>query len=328
MEIILVKLVLDMQLSEIEITKYNDQKKSEWNNFIVKSKNAFFLFNRDYMGYHSDRFIDHSLLVYRGNKVIALLPANELGDKIFSHQGLTYGGVLSLPETTLLETIEILRLTLEYYRNLNFKSFVYKAIPHFYHKNPACEDLYALSLMGAKLVRRNASAVVDLKNRIAYTKGRKSQISKAKKEQFVIEKSVDFNGFMFLVQERLKEKYDTISTHTTEEIIHLHSLFPENIKLYICRDSIAMHAGVIIFETETTAHCQYIGTSHYGRDVGALDLLTDFLIKEEFSAKSYFDFGTSADFSEFGINIGLHKNKESYGARSVICDIYEIALEV
>lgn len=326
MGITLGKLVLDMQFSEIEIVKYSAQRKSEWNDFIVKSKNAFFLFNRNYMDYHSDRFTDHSLIVYQSNKIIALFPANELGDKIYSHQGLTYGGVLLLPETTLLETIEILKSIVEYYRKLNFKSFIYKAIPQFYHKNPACEDLYALSLMGAKLARRNASAVIDLKNRISYAKGRKSQISKAKKHQFTIERSVDYKGYMSLVQERLREKYDTTSTHTAEEIIYLNSLFPENIKLFTCKESNLVHAGIIVFETERVVHCQYIGTSNFGREVGALDLLTDFLINKEFSTKSYFDFGTSADFSEFGINIGLHKNKESYGARSVICDIYEMEL--
>ena len=47
------------------------------------------------MEYHADRFTDYSLLVYDGNKLLALLPANRSGDVLYSHAGLTYGGVIA-----------------------------------------------------------------------------------------------------------------------------------------------------------------------------------------------------------------------------------------
>ena len=33
-------------------------------------------------------------MVYKNKKVIALLPANRVGDTLHSHQGLTYGGLI------------------------------------------------------------------------------------------------------------------------------------------------------------------------------------------------------------------------------------------
>ena len=46
------------------------------------------------MDYHNDRFKDHSLMVFKDDKLIALLPANIVDFNLRSHQGLTYGGFL------------------------------------------------------------------------------------------------------------------------------------------------------------------------------------------------------------------------------------------
>ena len=43
------------------------------------------------MDYHKDRFEDFSLLIYKGERLYALLPANINDDVVYSHQGLTYG---------------------------------------------------------------------------------------------------------------------------------------------------------------------------------------------------------------------------------------------
>ena len=66
-----------------------------WNDFVANAKNATFLFHRDFMEYHSDRFQDFSLLVLDEKENIkAILPANISANKVYSHQGLTYGGIV------------------------------------------------------------------------------------------------------------------------------------------------------------------------------------------------------------------------------------------
>ena len=76
-----------------EIKRYTPDKATEWNEFLTRSKNGTFLFDRRYMDYHSDRFEDSSLLIYRKNRLFALLPGNTKDKTYYSHQGLTYGGV-------------------------------------------------------------------------------------------------------------------------------------------------------------------------------------------------------------------------------------------
>ena len=89
----------DLQLN---IVRYTAEQKTVWDSFVATSKNGTFLFMRDYMDYHADRFADHSLMFYKGGRLIALLPGNESDDTYYSHGGLTchcngsVGGVLPL----------------------------------------------------------------------------------------------------------------------------------------------------------------------------------------------------------------------------------------
>ena len=59
----------------LSVRRYNDSMKLRWDEFVQESKNATFLFFRNYMDYHSDRFIDNSLMVYdKNDQLFALLP--------------------------------------------------------------------------------------------------------------------------------------------------------------------------------------------------------------------------------------------------------------
>lgn len=66
-----------------EIKRYSEADKEVWNVHVEQARNATFLLNRSYMDYHSDRFHDHSLMIFRNGKLYALLPANEAGDTFF-----------------------------------------------------------------------------------------------------------------------------------------------------------------------------------------------------------------------------------------------------
>jgi hypothetical protein len=49
------------------VRRYTSEDFALWNAFISTAKNATFLFHRDFMEYHSDRFEDYSLLVFEGD---------------------------------------------------------------------------------------------------------------------------------------------------------------------------------------------------------------------------------------------------------------------
>lgn len=135
----------------ISIIPYITNKKDTWNNFNKDAKNGLFMFDRNYMDYHSDRFMDNSLMFYEDEKLIALLPCNVVENILYSHQGLTFGGFIvdeNMKQGKMLECFEVLK---EYMKENNFKKLIYKSTPYIYHKIPAQEDLYALFRSKAEL---------------------------------------------------------------------------------------------------------------------------------------------------------------------------------
>ena len=126
-----------------EITRYTAAQSAEWNEFVERSKNGTFLFHRSYMDYHADRFTDHSLMVWNKGRLSALLPANEHDGTLYSHQGLTYGGLITNQHTTTAFVCDTFEAINNYLAQQGITQVIYKAIPWPYHLLPAEEDLYA-----------------------------------------------------------------------------------------------------------------------------------------------------------------------------------------
>ena len=87
-----------------------------------------------------------------------------------------------------------------------------------------------------------------------------------------------------------------------------------------------MVGGVVIYESRHVAHAQYIAATEEGKEMGATDVILNFLIKEYYSEKKYFDFGISTENEGKYLNVGLIDNKEGYGARGVVYDFYKLDL--
>ena len=308
----------------ITIKPYLSENKAIWNEFIKNSKNGIFMFNRNFMEYHSDRFIDNSLMFFDNDNLIAVLPMNIRDKVLYSHQGLTYGGFITdekMKQHKMLECFEALK---QYMQANNIEKLIYKTIPHIYHKTPAEEDLYALFKNDAKLLKLEPSTTIYLKNPCKMPKGRKAQISRAKREGVEIQESKDFKTFIDLENKILAEYHDTKAVHTAEELVFLLSKFPEQIKLYIASLNNEMIAGTLIFEYENVVHTQYMASNKISREIGGLDLLIKTLIDKYQNTKTYFDFGISTENNGQFLNEGLISQKEGFGGRTIAYDIYEL----
>ena len=68
-------------------------------------------------------------------------------------------------------------------------------------------------------------------------------------------------------------------------------------------------------------------TTDEGRDIGALDFLIDHHISEaRRHGKVFFSFGISTEKQGATLNPGLVQQKESFGAKAVVHDIYKLTL--
>lgn len=310
----------------LRIEKYNAENKPVWDDFVSTSRNGIFLFYRDYMDYHSDRFHDYSLMFFENNKLIALLPVNISENTVYSHQGLTYGGLILSCEIKTPQVIEVVAKTIQFLQESGVSKIIYKSIPHIYHRYPSEDDLYALFRRNATLLSRTISSTIDLSNKLDYAELRKRQIKKAEKLNLTVCESDSLSEFWYILEENLKENHQTVATHSLKEIEYLKKQFPDNIRLFCTQKNDNILAGCLIFETDTVAHTQYISASTEGKEIGALDLLFDHLINNIFNKKKYFDFGTSTENNGHFLNQGLISQKEGFGARGVVYDTYQIEL--
>ena len=307
-----------------EIKPYLPELKSEWDAFISASKNGLFLFYRDYMDYHHDRFPDHSLLIYRRNKLYALLPANQKGNILYSHQGLTFGGLIVNQHFTTAEAVTVLQLMNAYLHNEGLQKVVYKAIPWLYHQQPSEEDLYAIyRTTKARLVARDIATVVKIDAPLPCNKIRKRGIKKANQNGITVEGSNRWADFWHILTANLQTKYHVRPVHTLTEIEMLKARFPHNIRLFTAQLNGKVLGGTVVYEYGNVAHTQYISASPEGKKLHALDLLFDKLIHEVYQDKAWFDFGKSTEQQGTILNESLIYQKESFGGRAVCYDWYE-----
>lgn len=315
----------------MQIVRYTSDRESEWDAFVRTSRNATFLHQRGYMDYHAHRFVDCSLMFYRQGKLVALLPANWQADErtVYSHQGLTYGGLLIGDGLTSIRVMEIFELMAGWMRSvLGAVSFVYKPIPYIYCRYPSEEDLYALFRQGATLYTRSIASVVEQECRIPMSKGRKSSISAARKKQVMVSETTDFSAFWAILEQLLRDKFQASPVHTLDEMKLLRDRFPENIRLYVAYSADGrLLAGTVVYEMGHWAHAQYIASTVEGKEVGAVDAIYGWLLTERYVHKRYVDLGTSVHQGGRVLNEGLIRQKESFGARAVMYDSYVVDLQ-
>lgn len=307
------------------IKKYQPSQKTAWDSFVKESKNATFLMLRDFMEYHSNRFQDISLMVYRDEKLVAVLPANSTGSEIHSHQGLTYGGLILGKKITLEETFHIFKYLLVFLENEGISALNLKLLPKIYHRLPSDEIDYLLFLIEATLTRRDITSCIENKNRLKINSSNRLRgIKKAIKNKLLVKQEDNFKPFWDeVLQPNLNQVHNLKPVHSLDEIVLLQSRFPINIKQFNVYFNNKIVAGTTIFETDKVAHAQYISANEIGRQNGGLDLLFNFLL-EHYSEKKYFDFGIVNEMQGKKINRGLLYWKETFGGRSIVHDFYKI----
>ena len=277
------------------------------------------------MEYHSDRFDDYSLIILENQNWIAILPGNRVGTDFFSHQGLSYGGLLYNEKQKLSTIITVFQKVLLFLNENNIANFHVKIIPSIYPVFPSDEFLYILFLAEAKLVRRDSLSVIDLSKKNTISSGRLEGVKKGEKYNLVIKEVSQFDDFWNeILIPNLNQKHQAKPVHTLDEISKLKRLFPENIRQFNVYHNETIVAGTTIFETQNVAHAQYISGNESKSENGSLDFLYHNLITIIFKNKKYFDFGTSNENQSKKLNAGLSFWKESFGASTITQDFYEV----
>ncbi len=309
----------------IKVRKYQSSNKELWNDFVSSAKNATFLFHRDFMEYHKDRFEDYSLMCFDKEKLVAILPANIKDGVVYSHEGLTYGGLVLNESISILKAFDVYKSMLCFLHHKNIQILNIRVIPTFYNKLPSDELEYFLFKSNAKLLKKDVLMVVDYRYKLKFKKNRREGINKAIKNGLEIRLENNFDSFWNkILIPNLSKKHNVSPVHSLAEIKKLASLFPENIQQVNVYKDNQIIAGSTVFLTYTTIHPQYVSGNTDKNMLGSLDFLYDFLINEYCKEKFYFDFNISSENNGTILNKGLLFWKEGSGARTFISNNYEV----
>ena len=307
---------------------YSATDREAWDAFVRDSRNGTFLFERDYVEYHANRFTDASRVIRDDKRrLVALLPASIKNEVVTSHGGLTYGGLVCDASMTMPGMLHAFEALLANLKASGAKKFVYRPVPVPYHRSPAQEDLVAMFLLDARLTRRSALAISDQQARLPFQERRRRGVKRATAAGVTVREHEDLVGYWELLTNVLRETHGSAPVHTLDEITKLRARFPANVRLFGAFQNEVLIAGVLIYETHQVARSQYIAAGPLGKDVAALDLVFHVLLNEVFASKRYFDFGTSERDGARRLQTGLLEQKEGFGARVVPQDQYEIDLE-
>ena len=268
------------------------------------------------MEYHAHRFKDASLMFFKGDNLVAILPANLKDSSILSHEGLTFGG-LFLENKSLWS--EIINSLARFVAENEIKKVVLKPIPNFISKQNLVQVPYlnyhpfrtVISSQEINLVIPNINDLkVQYRRRRCYKKAIKANLKFGESEQW--------DAYWTILEKNLWERHQRMPIHSLQEISYLKKLFPENIKLYTASFHNEIVAGTVVyFYPNQVAHCQYLATTPFGRINGALDFVI-FNLQHSFNPIHTISLGVSTLREKNRINQGLYAWKAGFGARPQI----------
>ena len=313
-----------MQDIMFEIIKYTPEYRQQWNEYVAKARNATFLFYRNYMDYHSDRFKDYSLLFFKKGKLHSILPAHQVGKTLCSHFGLTYGGLIMNIHVTISDVCQLFEELNVYLRLQGFEKVQYRPIPWIYHLHPSEEDLYAIFWKcKAYLSLRNIGTTIFMQQKLRWRKDHLRRLKKAHQNGVTVVRDASLSEFWEVLNENLEKRFGAKPVHTLQEMELLKSRFPENIIQYNAYRNGHIIGGLTFYITQQVVHGQYSSTNDEGKEFGAMEAIYERIMYHDYPDYPYLDFGSSTEQQGAWINEGLIAHKEGYGGRGVVYDTYE-----
>lgn len=315
----------------IGVRAFHPKDADAWDTFCEGSLQATLLHSRRFLSYHGDRFHDCSAILEEAGEWLGVFPAALDPNNarcVVSHPGATYGGLVHRGKLQGARAIQALTSLCRYYSHSGYHTLLYKAVPSFYHSAPAQDDLYALFRLGAVRVRCDISSTIDLSKRLAVSQRRRRSLTKAAKAGVSVAEGDKYLAPLWSVlADNLARKHAVRPVHTVDEISFLAKRFPEEIRCVCGLLESEVVAGVLLFQTRTTLHAQYIASSERGYSVSALDAVLEHSIGlAAADARRWFDFGISSTASGTILNEGLYEFKSEFGGGGTLHEFFLVDL--
>lgn len=315
---------------KVEIVRYNENLAADWDHFVSNSINGTFLHSRGFFNHNSlNKKDDHSFLFYKKNEIIAVIPfaliQKEHSNILNSHARATYGGFVVNKNVGLEEAVEMVNLIISEAKKINALEIIIRNPFRIFHQTMCDETDYAMWHKGFNIKSRELEIAIDLKGDIDdirknYQNGAKYNVKKALKH-VNSDISDDYETFWKLLEENLKDKFDTKPVHSIADFKSLiNNVGRENIKLFAGFVNDEMVCGVIVFLFKNkTIHSQYIASNKTHQEIRPLNAVIDYIIEWGVTNRyKYYNMGMVNEEAGTIVNYGLCHFKEGFGGRGTL----------
>lgn len=303
----------------IEVRKYGEGYREQWEAFIDSSANGTFLHRRSFMEYHGERFEDASLMVWEGEELLAVFPAHQVGDQIFSHQGLSFGGFIFKKDLSYSTRSQIINSIIDYYKNQKIKSLIVSPVPYYYIQEEGLKEVDYDSL-GLEITGNKEIYLIEAPF-ILKDKGKRKGVRRAlRKGLEITEGEVTRTFWEEMMLPLYAAKIGKAPVHNWDEIALLSELHPGRIQLISAYLEEELLAGLVIFRHPKVVKVQYSAVTEHGKISRAMDFLMQYLMN--LPGVQYLDMGTVYDGQTGEKLESLAYWKESFGAQTYFLTTY------
>ena len=316
-----------------EIYRYTDSDQSLWDDFVPNANNGTLFHMRSFLGYHPhDRFLDHSLLVKKKDKLFSVFPAaeQEIDGKryLVSHPGSSVGSFVVPENLSIADAIDLVKSLMLYSKRLKFSGIRITLPPNLYQRRLSNYMDFSFLKNNFNYLKREITSILYLEKSLELTiqKFRSSHvrsINKAREKGVKIRMSEDFQSFFNILEKNLKIRHNVSPTHTVGELMKIHNLFPERCNLFGAFIGDKMIAGVVNFIINSEVVLAFY-ISHNEKHKGKRPVNLLFYSIFDWAIKSNYKI---YDFGIFTVNenpnMGLGRFKENFGASGIFRDTIE-----
>ena len=316
--------------------RYNKNDDTVWDKFVSDSNNGTIFHLRKFLNYHSkDKFVDHSVLISKNEKLFSVFPAAErvVSNQKFlvSHPGSSVGSFVIPENLSIANSIELVSQIKNYAKKSNFSGIQITLPPNLYQKRLSNYMDFAFFRGGFVYRKREITSILFLEKNIetALNKFRPSHrraVKTAQSKGVIVRESEKYDEYYKILQKNLSKRHGVNPTHTLRELKKLKTIFKDKIKLFSAFIDGKMIAGIINFIiNDQVVLAFYISHDELYNEYRPLNILFyevfSWAIKSKYKV---YDFGIFTVNGE--PNMGLGRFKENFGASGIFRDTIELDL--
>ena len=315
---------------ELRIEKYNNSLSALWDRFVLQeSMNGTFLQTRKFIEYHPvGKFTDSSLIVYKGNTIVAVLLAcvlsNDSAKIFFSHKGTTFGGIIISHQFYSALNMDMLMTELDgYFVKEGYDKVILKmTAPIFCRQNSELIDYFLYQRGYAQYNELNYYMKLeryqdDIIEQFSTNKRRNYRYSLKNNLTFSrLDSAEEIRHFYNVLLQNLK-KLGLPCVHRYDELLDLKfNRFFDNIEFYgVYHDEVMIAGSMVFLFHGDILHTQYLASDENYLKLFPMDFLIYHLIETALQKQmKYLTLGICTEDNGKYLNLGLSRFKEGFGA--------------